>query len=262
MLAAHTRANEALKRSGIDVSLSGSTAVTCLKRGRRLLVANIGDSRAVLGKIDPTSGQLVAKDLSVDQKPDAPSERARIEGGGGQVHPSIVPGAGYVGPARVWDPTRRFGLACSRAMGDTVYYGPNRSGVIAEPEVTSHRLDTNDKLVILGSDGVWDRLSSQEAVDLARGCRDAEQASEKIMQVTLTMTLTLTLGCRDAEQASDHAAAARARAVAPYHPLLTLALALALALTLALGLVQVARERWRQHGPVSDDITAVVVSLS
>ena len=215
MLAAHTRANEALKRSGIDVSLSGSTAVTCLKRGRRLLVANIGDSRAVLGKIDPTSGQLVAKDLSVDQKPDAPSERARIEGGGGQVHPSIVPGAGYVGPARVWDPTRRFGLACSRAMGDTVYYGPNRSGVIAEPEVTSHRLDTNDKLVILGSDGVWDRLSSQEAVDLARGRRGRSKPPRRL-QVTPTMTFTLTLGCRDASK--PQIMQLRAQGAATYPP--------------------------------------------
>ena len=82
-------------------------------------------------------GALVAQDLSIDQKPDAPAERARIEGGGGQVHPSIVPGVGYAGPARVWDPSRRFGLACSRSMGDSAYYGPNRSGVIAEPEVRS-----------------------------------------------------------------------------------------------------------------------------
>jgi len=180
--AAHHRANEALKKSGIDCSLSGSTAVTCLKRGRRLLVSNVGDSRAVLGQAD-AAGRIRAKDLSVDQKPDAPSERARIEGGGGHVHPSIVPGAGFVGPARVWDPSHRFGLACSRSLGDTVYYGPNRSGVIADPEVTTHRLNVNDKFVILGSDGVWDRVSSQEAVDLARGCKDVEQASERITQV-------------------------------------------------------------------------------
>jgi len=94
-----------------------------------------------------------------------------------------VPGAGFVGPARVWDPSHRFGLACSRSLGDTVYYGPNRSGVIADPEVTTHRLNVNDKFVILGSDGVWDRVSSQEAVDLARGCKDVEQASERITQV-------------------------------------------------------------------------------
>ena len=183
--AAHHRTNEALKQSGIDVTLSGSTACTALKRGRRLLIANVGDSRAVLGRADPSrpGGGLVAKDLSIDQKPDAPAERARIEGGGGHVRPSLIPGVGYAGPARVWDPTRRFGLATSRSLGDTVYYGPNRSGVIAEPVVSSHRLERNDKFVIIGSDGVWDRVSSQEAVELARGCRDVEEASARITQV-------------------------------------------------------------------------------
>ena len=34
--------------------------------------------------------------------------------------PSRMPGVGYVGPARVWDRSQRYGLACSRSMGDTV----------------------------------------------------------------------------------------------------------------------------------------------
>jgi serine/threonine protein phosphatase PrpC len=90
-------------------------------------------------------------------------------------------------------------------MGDTLYYGPNRSGVIAEPEVASYRLDQNDKHIIIGSDGLWDRLSSQEAVEIVRSCPSVEHASER--------------------------------------------------------LTQLARERWRRHGPVADDITAVVVSF-
>ena len=57
--------------------------------------------------------------------------------------------------------TTRRRARSSRSMGDTVYAGPNRSGVISEPEVTSHKLDRCDKFVILGSDGVWDRMSSQ-----------------------------------------------------------------------------------------------------
>jgi len=203
---AHERTQEALKSSGIDVSLSGSTACTALKRGRRLLVANVGDSRAVLGRLDPATGRLLARDLSEDHKPDCAKERARIEGGGGRVHPSMVPGRGFAGPARVWDRSQRFGLATSRSMGDTVYGGPNRSGVIAEPDVTTHKLDRSDKFVILASDGVWDRISSQEAVEIARRAKDAAHASEQIAHV--------------------------------------------------------ARERWHRAGPVADDITAVVVSLS
>ena len=179
---AHRKTNDALKASGIDVTVSGSTACTALKRGRHLHVANVGDSRAVLGRVDEKTGRVVATNLSHDHKPDSERERKRIEGGGGYVAPSRMPGVGFVGPARVWDRTRMFGLATSRSMGDTVYVGPNRSGVIAEPEVTSHRLDANDRYVIFGTDGVWDHVTSQEAVEIARRHPNPQKASEAIAQ--------------------------------------------------------------------------------
>ena len=52
--------------------------------------------------------------------PHPKQERQRIESNGGVVMPSRMPGVGYVGPARVWDRSQRYGLACSRSMGDTV----------------------------------------------------------------------------------------------------------------------------------------------
>ncbi len=39
-------------------------------------------------------------------------------------------------------------------------------GVIAHPEVTHHLLTPSDEFVVLASDGLWDKLSNQEAVDL------------------------------------------------------------------------------------------------
>ena len=40
-----------LKRRSFDVNYSGSTVVTTLITGKRLLCANVGDSRAVLGSL-------------------------------------------------------------------------------------------------------------------------------------------------------------------------------------------------------------------
>ena len=77
LAAAHHRTQEALKTSGIDVSLSGSTACTALKRGRQLLVSNVGDSRAVLGTLEPGGTKWVARDLSNDHKPDSTAVRPR-----------------------------------------------------------------------------------------------------------------------------------------------------------------------------------------
>jgi hypothetical protein len=64
----------------------GSTAVTAiLIDGKNLLVANVGDSRAVISK----GG--VAEQLSIDHEPGHPTERDKIENRGGFV--SNMPGS-------------------------------------------------------------------------------------------------------------------------------------------------------------------------
>lgn len=50
-----------------DDTLSGTTAVTMLIRGRQVTVANVGDSRAVAAELHGT--ELVAVDLTSDQTP-------------------------------------------------------------------------------------------------------------------------------------------------------------------------------------------------
>lgn len=64
-----------------DTMKGGSTAVTAMVcgNGSRLIVANLGDSRAVLCK----DGKAVQ--LSVDHDPGRPSERASVEARGGHV---------------------------------------------------------------------------------------------------------------------------------------------------------------------------------
>ncbi|KAG8458325.1 hypothetical protein KFE25_005172 [Diacronema lutheri] len=163
------RTNRALSASGIDVRHSGTTACTAQLAGDELIVANVGDSRAVIGRVDPAApgGALIARDLSCDHKPDSEGEHRRITRSGGRVAPMHVPGHGFVGPARVWDRSQRFGLATSRAFGDTTHSVANGGQVIAEPDVTVHRLTKHDRYVILGTDGVWDQLSSHEAVTMA-----------------------------------------------------------------------------------------------
>ena len=57
-------------QADFDDSMSGTTAICLLVRGRSLLVANVGDSRAVLAERVPGApGRFEARDLSLDQTP-------------------------------------------------------------------------------------------------------------------------------------------------------------------------------------------------
>lgn len=154
---------------------SGSTALAALVWGSQLLVANAGDSRAVLCR----GGKAVT--LSTDHKPATPAERARILDAGGAVcHEGRLNGELTVARSigdfhletlKVASPTVSFsGLAAS---GNSVTM-PSPSGssftgpLTAEPEVVTHTLAVDDEFMLLGCDGLWDVLSSQMAVDFAR----------------------------------------------------------------------------------------------
>jgi len=153
--------NHELHTSNIDVYVSGTTSITSLLRGNHLFVANIGDSRAVLGRMS-AKGQIKVLDLSSDQKPDRPDEMARILSCGGRVFEWGVP--------RVWmKDVDMPGLAMSRSIGDIA---AETVGVFAEPELAEVSLGKNDKFIIWASDGVWEFISSQEAVDIVAGYLD------------------------------------------------------------------------------------------
>lgn len=135
----------------------GCTAVTAVLHRKRLVVANVGDSRAVLSR----NGQAVP--LSEDHKPNRIDERQRIESAGGVV---------------VWAGTWRVGgvLAVSRAFGDRLL----KRYVVAMPDITEQELESHDEALILASDGLWDVISNQDAAALIKDCKDAEKAAKKL----------------------------------------------------------------------------------
>ena len=141
---------------------SGTTAVVLLLSESMAITANVGDSRAVLGRAKaPEDGSWLAYDLTTDQKPDDPKERKRIMAAGG-----LVTNAKGGTPARAWRKKGKHregrGIAMARSIGD------HSLGKIltAEPVVTTVRLKADDQCIIVASDGVWEFINSQEAVDL------------------------------------------------------------------------------------------------
>ncbi|SPT17370.1 unnamed protein product [Triticum aestivum] len=160
----------------LDSFCSGSTAVTVLKLGSDLYMANIGDSRAVLGSRDAAAGGMAAVQLTVDLKPDVPSEAERIKKCRGRVfalqdEPEVP---------RVWLPFDDApGLAMARAFGD---FCLKDYGVISVPEFFHWPLTDKDQFVILASDGVWDVLSNQEAVDIVSSSPSRSKAARTLVE--------------------------------------------------------------------------------
>jgi serine/threonine protein phosphatase PrpC len=60
-------------QANVDCNFSGTTAVCAIKQGKDLIIANLGDSRAVLATMSET-GYLKAVQLTTDQKPNVPRE--------------------------------------------------------------------------------------------------------------------------------------------------------------------------------------------
>lgn len=149
-------------KSGVDYS-------KCLTLHRTMLIANAGDCRAVLGK----RGR--ALELSRDHKPDCLSERLRIEKLGGVVYDGYLNGQ----------------LSVARALGDWHMKGPKGSAcpLSAEPELQETLLSEEDEFLILGCDGLWDVMSSQCAVTMARKelmlHNDPERCSRELVREAL-----------------------------------------------------------------------------
>ncbi|KAJ6691825.1 PROTEIN PHOSPHATASE 2C 37 [Salix purpurea] len=132
----------------------GSIAVVAVVTPDKIIVANCGDSRAILCR----NGKPLP--LSSDHKPDRPDELKRIQNAGGRVI--------------YWDGPRILGvLAMSRAIGDN-YLKPY---VSCEPEVTTMDRTVEDDCLILASDGLWDVVSNETACGVARMCLRAKEHS-------------------------------------------------------------------------------------
>ena len=156
-----------------EATYAGTTCVCVLAVGDRLIIANSGDSRAVVGAVG-SDGGCVATDLSFDHKPNRPEEEKRVRAMGGFVSQE----SDEEGPSRVWlgKAMNSCGLAMARSLGD---HALAAVGVIAEPEITMHALRPEDRYLILGSDGIWEFIESQQAADLVHGVIGAKGTADK-----------------------------------------------------------------------------------
>ncbi|KAL3797318.1 hypothetical protein ACHAWO_005477 [Cyclotella atomus] len=142
---------------------AGCTSVVAVILENVLVVANAGDSRAVLCR----KGGLV-EPMSFDHKPLQKREMNRITKAGGFVN--------------------QFGrvngnLNLSRSIGDLKYkqvpgISPADQMITAEPDIMSTTLRPGDEFIVLGCDGIWDCLSNEECIKYVRDRIDTKSPVE------------------------------------------------------------------------------------
>jgi protein phosphatase 1L len=146
---------------------------------RTIIAANVGDSRAVLCR------NGTAWDLTRDHKPNDPYEKSRIEELGGAVV--------WCGDSdKFGEPILERGiyrvngnLALSRAIGDR----SERPSVTADPEIVSAPIQDDDDFIILATDGLWDVMDSDDAVDFVQTLREAGHDLNRISTLVVEEAL-------------------------------------------------------------------------
>ncbi|XP_074570051.1 putative protein phosphatase 2C 60 [Curcuma longa] len=160
-----------------QIAAVGSCCLVGVICGSTLYIANVGDSRVVLGRGVKATGEVLAMQLSAEHNVAIESVRQELH----SMHPDdkqIV-----VLKHNVW---RVKGLIqISRSIGD-VYLKkaefnceplhvkfrlrePFKKPILsAEPSISVQPLQPQDQFLIFASDGLWEHLSNQEAVDIVQ----------------------------------------------------------------------------------------------
>jgi len=154
---------------------SGSTAVIAMIIGNHLIVANAGDSEAILGRMTgPTKkGKYEPVVLSHKHLPNDEQEKQRISAEGGLV----VFG-------------RLFGsLAVSRSFGDREYKEGGHYFVSSVPHIFQVELTPQDHFIVMACDGLWDKLTYDDVISgvsrLRREGKSATDISKALVQEAL-----------------------------------------------------------------------------
>ncbi|GMH04043.1 hypothetical protein Nepgr_005882 [Nepenthes gracilis] len=148
---------------------SGTTATFVIIEGCVITVASVGDSCCIL---ESAEGHIYC--LSADHRLECNAEeRERVTASGGEVARLNTGGGTEFGPLRCWPG----GLCLSRSIGDRDV----GEFIVPVPHVKQVKLPTAGGRLIISSDGVWDALSFETALDCCRGL-SAEAAAAQVVK--------------------------------------------------------------------------------
>jgi adenylate cyclase len=148
---------------GIDDNKSGASGLVVYISGKILYVANVGDTKAVIGRNNGSAYEVASNQSII-----SPGEIARIREAGGYIsHDCLINGEVNV----------------SRSFGH-FHLTPI---INANPSIEKIKLSEQDEFIILATRGLWDRMSYQTAVDVTRTERDdLMRAAQKLRDFAIS----------------------------------------------------------------------------
>ncbi len=179
-----------VKRSGVDPQVSGTTLIVAMVVDDRIIVANVGDSRCIMGtqRAGVCEGKPVVEPLSDDHKPERESEAKRIAKtdavllSEGQLRGGPRDGKTYV--------CRKdklgsivYGVLFSRSIGDLdahTFLGIESTAEFMEAKVDRPEPPNQVQYLVLASDGLWDQVTNEEVLKVLFQCKDPLRASEAL----------------------------------------------------------------------------------
>lgn len=172
-------------KANIMTAIEGACALTAMVRKKDVFVANTGDCRVVLGRSSGKfgKGNWKATPLSVDQNAQNPDEVNRLraahpgEGGtlilGGRVLGNLMPFRTFGDVDYKWEKKYLEPLVQMPMNYNTPPY------VTAEPVMSRHNFEEGDKFLILATDGFWERVSNEQAVNAVGHILSRHQSDNK-----------------------------------------------------------------------------------
>ncbi len=125
------------------------------------------------------SKDINAIELSWDHKPIRKIEKERIINNAGRVEKLNYNGE-WIGPYRIWIDEEGPGYGMTRTLGD-VY--SKKIGLISVPEIEHIKLKKTDQFIIQASDGLWEVMTSAEAVGFVLHNKEHWENENKVSQM-------------------------------------------------------------------------------
>ncbi len=157
-------------RSKILTALEGACALTALVGKDSVTIASTGDCRVVLGHNSGQQNKWEAYALTIDQNAHNAEEVKRLQSAHPGEEDSLIVAERVLGSLM---PFRTFGdMDYKWKKKHVKLLVPLLPGyktppyITAEPVLSQHHFIKGDQFLILASDGLWERMSNQEAVNI------------------------------------------------------------------------------------------------